>query len=321
MKLISKRKKALLLVSLMPGLSASALGAAQNTHPSNIGLDDEPVAYYGSIDPDDILEDELQPGEKASQPEEETAAQSDSQLGDSFYCEKRQLGQWFYCERLKEPEKKGSPSVAKAMEKQLTASQRVKLITRKLDELRDRAILEPTTENLYAYISYQNKQSDRASKFADVWERTMIASPELDYTLKRPVSKLGKEDFKEKRQAMMDATMASLKERYGVFYFYSGLNCSSCDIQAPIISSLKDNYGLTVMGMTSDGYAHPLFPESKMENGVRKTMGLPGNINPTIALYDTLQRRSILIGSGILSSDEIVNRIYLLTQTKPGEDY
>jgi conjugal transfer pilus assembly protein TraF len=241
----------------------------------------------------------------------------DYQLGDDFYCAQRRLGSWFYCEKPKvEESRKVAPP-----ESSMSSSEKVKAITRRLDELRDTAILEPTTENLVSYIAYQNAQSDRASKFADVWERSLISHPELDYSLQRPVSTLGKQVWTEERKGTLDRTMAQLKDRYGVFFFYSGQDCASCDIQAPIIASLRDNYGLTVKGITSDGFAHPLFPNSLPDQGQREGMGLPGNINPTFALYDTLAKRSILIGSGILSSDEIVNRIFLLTQTKPGEDY
>jgi conjugal transfer pilus assembly protein TraF len=243
------------------------------------------------------------------------------QLGDDFYCAERRLGAWFYCEKPKAEDREKTKQSEGSKAPSMSASDKVKAITRRLDELRDKAILEPTAENVISYIQYQNAQSDRASKFADVWERSLISNPELDYNLQRPVSTLGKQVWTEERKATLDRTMAQLKDRYGVFYFYSGQDCASCDVQAPIISSLRDNYGLTVMGITSDGFAHPLFPQSMADQGQRERMGLPGDINPTVALYDTLAKRSILIGSGILSSDEIVNRIFLLTQTQPGEDY
>lgn len=259
--------------------------------------------------------------EGRARPDGDNNGSSEVQFGDDFYCAERRLGAWFYCEKPKAEEVEKAKQRNAAQVPEMSASDKVKAITRKLDELRDKAILEPTPENVISYIQYQNAQSDRASKFADVWERSLISNPELDYNQQRPVSTLGKQVWTSERKATLDRTMAQLKDRYGVFYFYSGQDCASCDVQAPIISSLRDNYGLTVMGITSDGFAHPLFPQSMADQGQRERMGLPGDINPTVALYDTLAKRSILIGSGILSSDEIVNRIFLLTQTQPGEDY
>ena len=58
-------------------------------------------------------------------------------------------------------------------------------------ELKAKAILEPTSDNIIAYVRYQREQLDRASTFADVWERAIWQHPDLDYTLQRPVSTLG----------------------------------------------------------------------------------------------------------------------------------
>lgn len=311
-------KRSTHLVLLAALASVASIAVAQNSPPrpssdySDVDLD--AFREFGSVDK---RKDENSAGPLVGNPDLAGSQTNGQQLGDDFYCAQRRLGSWFYCEKPKVDEsKKVAPQ-----EQSMSASDKVKAITRRLDELRDRAILEPTTENVVSYIAYQNAQSDRASKFADVWERSLISNPELDYNLQRPVSTLGKQVWTEERKATLDRTMSQLKDRYGVFFFYSGQDCASCDIQAPIIASLRDNYGLTVKGITSDGFAHPLFPNSLPDQGQREGMGLPGNINPTFALYDTLAKRSILIGSGILSSDEIVNRIFLLTQTQPGEDY
>src|SRR3546814_17419766 len=69
----------------------------------------------------------------------------------------------------------------------LAASERLAAISKQLDELKARAILEPSEQNVTAYIRFQREQLDRASTFSDVWHRTMWQNPELDYTLQRPV--------------------------------------------------------------------------------------------------------------------------------------
>ena len=49
------------------------------------------------------------------------------------------------------------------------------------------------------------------------------------------------------------------------------------------------------------------------------TLGL--RIVPLLVLGNIRDRRLLPIGSGVLSAQEIVERIYLLTQTRPGESY
>ncbi len=106
---------------------------------------------------------------------------------DAFYCQNRKLGYWFYCEK---------PKAAPKAEPQApppNAVGRLDAITAELRELKARAILEPTNENVTAYIRFQREQLDRASLFSDVWQRAIWQDPDLDYTLQRPVSTLGQE--------------------------------------------------------------------------------------------------------------------------------
>lgn len=117
---------------------------------------------------------------------------SDSQ--DSFYCEERRLGYWFYCARPKPPEVQEETS-----EPAPSATSQLDAITANLRELKAKAILEPTPANVTAYIRFQRAQLDRASLFSDVWQRAIWQDPDLDYTLQRPVSTLGKRQWQELR--------------------------------------------------------------------------------------------------------------------------
>ena len=102
---------------------------------------------------------------------------------DAFYCGERRLGYWFYCVRPKpaEPREQGSAPQMQSATAQLEA------VTAELRELKARAIIEPTPQNVTAYIRFQREQLDRASLFSDVWQRAIWQQPELDYTLERPV--------------------------------------------------------------------------------------------------------------------------------------
>ena len=65
------------------------------------------------------------------------------QQGDDFYCRERQLGTWFYCEKPK-VETADTPQAVAAV----PAAQQLKAIGEHLEELKARAILQPTTENV-----------------------------------------------------------------------------------------------------------------------------------------------------------------------------
>src|SRR3546814_14270015 len=89
-------------------------------------------------------------------------------------------------------------------------------ITRQLDELKAKAILDPSEENVIAYVRFQREQLDRASTFSDTWQRALWQNPDLDYTLQRPVSTVGKRAWLDNRRADRDSVLASLSQRYEI---------------------------------------------------------------------------------------------------------
>jgi conjugal transfer pilus assembly protein TraF len=241
-----------------------------------------------------------------------SAAQAEQ---DPFYCGDRKLGTWFYCEIPKEKREAQDRAPPRA-----TAMDRLGLITKRLDELRAKAILEPTTQNVSSYIRYQREQLDRASNFADTWQRTLWQDPTLDYTLQRPVNTLGKDAWLSQRKNDQQNTMASLSKRYGLFYFYSG-ECGACEAFSPVIRQIADQYNLTVLPVSMDGGANPYFKHYVVNSGQYEKMGLSGGMVPALVLFDTVTKQPIPIGYGVMAADEVMERIFRLTSVKVGSDF
>lgn len=245
----------------------------------------------------------------------ESAAQDADYRGDDFYCGERRLGQWFYCEK---PRPK--PAEPQAAAPAQSASERMAAIGKELDELKARAILEPTEENVIAYVRFQREQLDRASTFSDTWQRALWQNPEIDYTLQRPVSTVAKRAWSDNRTADRDQVLANLGQRYGMFYFFAQ-SCGACEIFAPILRSVAQSHRMAVMAVSMDGGPSRDFPDYVVDSGQRQRMGVPGNATPALVLFDTATRETVPIGFGIMSADEIIERIYMLTNTKVGSDY
>lgn len=237
--------------------------------------------------------------------------------GDPFYCGERKLGTWFYCERPKT--KPAAPSVS-ASAPSPSYRQQLDKIGARLEELKAKAILEPTSDNIVAYVRYQREQLDRASTFADVWERAIWQHPDLDYTLQRPVSTLGKTAWLAQRKTDREAVIASLSERYGLFFFFSS-SCGACEVFSPIVRTLSDKYHLSVLPVSMDGGPTPAFPRFVVNQGQYEKMGLEGSQVPALVLFDTYLKKPIPIGYGIMAEDEVLQRIFYLTSVKPGSDF
>ncbi len=240
-----------------------------------------------------------------------------AQAEDDFYCKQRQLGTWFYCDR---PKPKIDPARPVA-QPQASAKARLAVITEQLDEMKAAAILDPTPENVSAYVRFQREQLDRSSLFADVWQRALWQDPGLDYTLQRPVSTLGKRTWIDARKADRDLVMAQLSQRYGVFYFYAS-SCGACDVFSPILKAVSDKYGMSVLAVSMDGGPSSVFPNYMVDTGQYERLGLGTDRQvPAVVLFDSVTKRPMPIGFGILSQDEIMERVFQLTQVQPGSDY
>lgn len=245
-----------------------------------------------------------------------SARTTPTQIGDRFYCEDRKLGTWFYCERPQtaEPEPPSAPPPATSAAEQLEA------VTAELRELKARAILDPTPENVTAYIRFQRAQLDRASLFGDVWQRAIWQTPDLDYTLQRPVGTLAKQQWLDTRKADRERALSQLGRRYGLLYFFAQ-SCGACRVMSPIVKAVADTHNITVRAISTDGGPSEIFPRYVVETNQRAAMGLTGKVTPAVVLFDSATRQAIPIGYGIIAADELMDRIFLLTQRKAGSDY
>jgi len=281
---------------------------ALGTPPASSTLGQEDMSNRENVDPSTSGQVDSTTGEHVD---------TSTVTGDPFYGGERKLGTWFYCER---PKPKPADTSASASAVSPSYRQKLDKIGARLEELKAKAILEPTSDNIIAYVRYQREQLDPASTFADVWERAIWQHPDLDYTLQRPVSTLGKTAWLAQRKTDREAVIASLSERYGLFFFYS-TSCAACEVFSPIVRSLSDKYHLSVLPVSMDGGPTPAFPRYVVNQGQYEKMGLEGGQVPALVLFDTYLKKPIPIGYGIMAEDEVLQRIFYLTSVKPGSDF
>lgn len=238
-------------------------------------------------------------------------------IGDDFYCKQRKLGTHFYCER---PKPKAIEPRAVPPTPPVSYTAQLKELQARIEETRAKAVLAPTTENITAYIAIQREQLDRSSYFADIWQRAIWADPNLDYTLQRPVSTLGKRLWADTRERDKMALLANLSKRYGLYYFFAQ-SCSACDVFAPILKGFTRSHNMSVLAVSMDGGPTRIFPNYVVDSGQHRKFGLSSKVTPALVLYDTVTKRAQPVGYGVIAADEIASRIYALVELKPGSDY
>ncbi len=257
-----------------------------------------------------------------------SAAGGDTRAGEwRSWCEDRgvasSLGWHFYCDREKERQEAEPPPaqpVPPAVERDTPATERILALRRALEEARAEAILDPTPAKVTAYLRLQQETLQRAAVFSDAFRRTVWATPELDYTLKRPVGALAKRVWSDERRQARDRALASLKDRYGLIYL-GHAGCAGCKVFGPLLRAFATRHGLDVLAVSLTGAALEGWPEAVADRGRAARLGLGNAPVPALVLFDTKTRRVLPVGFGVLAEDEMAERIFALTALEPGHDY
>ena len=231
------------------------------------------------------------------------------------------LGWHFYCDRAEEPEEPSPPSApsppAPATQ---SAMDRVLAMRGALEEARATAVLDPSTQNVAAYLHLQRQTLQRAATFSDAFRRTVWATPELDYTLKRPVGALGKRLWSDGRRERRDAALKVLGERYGLIYLgHEG--CAGCRVFGPLLRAFALRHGLDVLAVSMSGGPLEGWPEAVPDAGRAARLGLAGVPLPAVVLFDTASRRVLPVAFGVVAEDQLAERLFVLTALETGSDY
>lgn len=236
----------------------------------------------------------------------------------AWECNKEGKFYW-YCEAAKEEEEKQREAKEeKGLTKEEAALKELERLRKELEAKRALAILEPTPENIKAYIAAQEAVMNRASVFSDVWRRVIWQNPELNYELKRPVNNAAIDTYNKERWKAQMAALNEIRENWGVFFIFRS-DCPYCHRMASTLKMMTEMYGIEVTPVSVDGIGLPEYPNPLPDNGIVARLGITQV--PTLVLANPREKKLIPIGSGVISISDIIERIYILTQTKPGDLY
>lgn len=190
-------------------------------------------------------------------------------------------------------------------------------IQKRLSELRNIAIVNPTEENMKAYIAFQEEQMARASVFADQWRRTLWANPELKYE-GRPVNATAIASFDSNYGQQVRASLSQLASTHGVYFFFRS-DCPFCHSMAPTLKLLEQTHGIRVIAISLDGGTLPQFPNAITDKGQAQAMGVRSV--PSYFLASPRIGSVYPLGTGVLSLGTIEDRIYTQAFTQPGSKF
>ena len=230
------------------------------------------------------------------------------------------LGWHFYCDREEEsPEAEATPT-SPVPEPARPATERILEMRRALEEARAEAILDPTAENVTAYLRLQQETLQRAAAFSDAFRRAVWTTPEVDYTLVRPVGALAKRVWTDGRREARDVALARLGDRYGLIYL-GDARCGACREFGPLLRAFAERHGLDVLAVSRTGETLEGWPGAVPDNGRSARLGLGNAPIPALVLFDTVTKTVLPVGFGVMAEDEMADRIFALTTLEQGNDF
>ncbi len=187
---------------------------------------------------------------------------------------------------------------------------------RRLDE----AVMRPTEENMRLYLEANHFVQEKSALFADQWRRTLWQNPGYDFTTRNPAANFAQVELKADRTRQKQEDIKTLARNWGLVYFYRS-DCRFCALQSPLVRKLADDYGFEILPIALDGMPNEYFPDWLPDNGVANllTNGMGVGQVPALFMVDRRQSQSHLISSGVLSLEDMLNRIVLLGTTNAGD--
>ena len=154
----------------------------------------------------------------------------------------------------KQPEKK--KIVAKATPSKATPSTSepfsVEWLREKMPMLLDRAMNDPTEENVRAYKYAERLMLDMATNFADQSQKVIQNDPMLDANVRFPISTMARQSALFQIDKAKEAIIKDLTKKGGIWFFFDS-KCRFCESQFKVIKLLEEKYGIETRYISLDG--------------------------------------------------------------------
>lgn len=239
------------------------------------------------------------------------------------WCDDDRTHGWhFYCDpEFNQPPPKPEPAPAEQKPPApapLTATEQMMAYRKHADELKHRAILDPTPENVEAYMRANRDIVLKAGAFSSEWQRVLWDNPDLDANTKRPLNQLGVGIVDELKSRAEIAMLQQVSMQEGVlFVFANPETCPLCQAQAQILDQMRSQFGIAILPVSADGTALAEFPDAAPDQGQLEGLGLKDHPKPLVALVNPAGNDVTLLGAGLLAADQILTRVYTLRTPDP----
>ncbi len=79
-----------------------------------------------------------------------------------------------------------------------------------------KALMDPSYENIKSYMLIQKEMMDKATAFSNRWKEVLYTSPDLDYTIKHPVSQAARHVYLDLEKQKTEKAIHALSKTHGL---------------------------------------------------------------------------------------------------------
>ncbi|PHM72214.1 conjugal transfer protein TraF [Xenorhabdus sp. KJ12.1] len=180
-----------------------------------------------------------------------------------------------------------------------------------IQRIRDRAIDDPTPENVRAYLLAQRIMLDKASRYKDMAQLISITDPLVDETGRRSTSSFASLSQSVSAEDNEREVAREIGKKAGLFFFFKGKGCTICSKQASIMQTFNYMTGIHIIPVSVDGHDLPgnPFQNVRADDGQAKKLQIR-NV-PAIALAIPPNTTRI-VSFGPISAEQLTKRTILI---------
>ena len=180
-------------------------------------------------------------------------------------------------------------------------------LRQELPRYQDRAMNDPTEDNVAAFLYLQRYAVDMSERFALAAQRVVMSDPVLDENSRRPQSVFGANVVDEQADAASERVLEAIADEAGLWYFYRS-DCPYCAAQSPVLENLARKVDMAIMAIALDNA--PLvdghFPDWTPNAGQAEMLEV--RATPTIYLVRP-PGEFLLIAEGVMAESMLRERM------------
>lgn len=249
-------------------------------------------------------------------PEPANSATTESSTTSSGFYSGKEDGWFWYKDPvtpkpIKKPEPKPSQKASAHPPKDDAMS--VAWLRKKLPELLDTAIDNPTHENVAAYLAAQRVVLDKAQRFQEEAQMVSLTEPLLDQTSRVPVTGYTKNAFMDTNYKAKEAAIKYLATNTGGLFVFVESTCQYCKAQALQANAFAREYGFDLRYITVDGKSFSEVGNQTIvpDNGIAQKLGI--KIFPT-TVFVVPPSSYLIVSQGMMSQADLKDRILMAAE-------